>query len=264
MNALLTHGADALALLLLIIIPGIILVMLMNLISGRVQTLIIRILGVRGYLIAFGWIGTLVHELSHALMCVAFCHKIKNIKWFSIVPGGTLGHVSHTYDKGSFYQRFGCVFISIAPLLGGSFILFATAHLFMPELLVPVYFTNSTVHLIAQAFIFTPIRMGYILFSPGQFLNLPFYLMLYILITIGSSQHMSKADLGNFFSALPIILPSIFATGFLLSIADALLKSDLWQSAILAIFNVYALLSMAMMASLFTVVLVSLVSILRR
>lgn len=259
------HGTDALALLLLIIIPGIILVMLMNLVSGCVQTLIIRILGVRGYLIAFGWIGTLVHELSHALMCVAFCHKIKNIKWFSIAPrGGTLGQVSHTYDKGSFYQRFGCVFISIAPLLGGSLILFAAAHFFMPELLVPVNFSNSTVDLIAQAFIFTPIRMGYILFSPGQFLNLSFYLMLYILITIGSSQHMSRADLGNFFSTLPIILPSIFATGFLLSIADALLKSDLWQSAILAIFNVYALLSMAMMASLFTVVLVSLVSILRR
>lgn len=263
MNWLLECSADALTSLLMMFIPGLLLVVLMNLVSKRVQTSMIRIFGIRGYLIIFGCIGTSVHELSHALMCVVFCHKIKSIKWFSGIPGsGTLGQVRHTYDKGSFYQRFGCAFISIAPLFGGSFILFVTIRIFMPGLLVPVNFSNSVVDLVAQTFLFTPIQMSCTLFAPWHFLNLSFYLMLYIIICIGSSIHMSKADLGNFFSTLPIFLPFIFAMGFVLSIADTFLESNLWQFATVVVFHLYTLLIMATIISLFTLVLISLVSIL--
>lgn len=84
---------------------------------------------------ATGFIGTPVHEASHALMCLIFGHKIIEIKFFQ--PGsadGVLGYVRHTYNPRSMYQRAGNFFIGIAPILVGALILAGLLYLLLPSL----------------------------------------------------------------------------------------------------------------------------------
>ena len=82
-----------------------------------------------------GCIGTPIHELSHALFCLIFGHKIVEIKLFQIgAEDGTLGYVNHTYNRKNIYQRMGNFFIGIAPIVVISAVLFLLAWLLMPSM----------------------------------------------------------------------------------------------------------------------------------
>jgi hypothetical protein len=77
------------------------------------------------YLYIFGWLGTSIHELGHAFFALIFGHKITEVKLFSPNPdGGSLGHVTHSYDRKNIYQNIGNFFIGIGPIILGSLVLF--------------------------------------------------------------------------------------------------------------------------------------------
>jgi hypothetical protein len=105
--------------------PLIILTLLMNLISGQNALLGYKFFSRTGFLILFGWLGTAVHELGHAFFALIFAHKIKEIKLFTPKSAnGSLGYVTHTYNKRSIYQRIGNFWIGIGPILFGTSLLF--------------------------------------------------------------------------------------------------------------------------------------------
>lgn len=63
-----------------------------------------------------------------------FRHKIEEIKLFQIDDeSGTLGYVNHSYNPKNVYQRMGCFFIGIAPILVISVLLFLFARVLIPE-----------------------------------------------------------------------------------------------------------------------------------
>lgn len=65
------------------------------------------------------FIGTPIHELSHAFFCVLAGHKITKIKLLQFNGSDTLGYVKHTYNPRNIFHQCGRFFIGIAPLIGG-------------------------------------------------------------------------------------------------------------------------------------------------
>ena len=62
------------------LIPGLVLAFIMSFISGFVERRSLLTMGKGWYLGLFGWLGTIVHELGHAIFCLIFGHKITAIK----------------------------------------------------------------------------------------------------------------------------------------------------------------------------------------
>ena len=76
--------------------------------------------GGRGIIYATSIIGTPVHELGHAFMCVIFGHKIQEVcLWCPNSGDGTLGYVEHSYNRRNIYQRLGNMFIGMVSIFSG-------------------------------------------------------------------------------------------------------------------------------------------------
>lgn len=83
---------------------------------------------------ATGLVGTPIHEGAHALMCLLFCHKITDIKFFQIGSAdGTLGYVQHSYNPKNFYQKMGNLWIGTAPVFVGGAVIGLLQYLLLPE-----------------------------------------------------------------------------------------------------------------------------------
>ena len=74
----------------------------------------------RGVVLATSIVGTPVHELGHAAMCLLFGHKIKSMSlWQPKSPDGNLGYVTHTYRRRNPWHILGNLFIGIGPIISG-------------------------------------------------------------------------------------------------------------------------------------------------
>lgn len=98
-----------------------------------------------------GFIGTPLHELSHAVLCILFFHKITEIKLFQFdSETGVLGYVNHTYNKRNIYQQIGNFFIGVAPIVCGTLVLYALMRIMIPDVYEGIslnirYFANNIV-----------------------------------------------------------------------------------------------------------------------
>lgn len=80
-----------------------------------------------------GYIGTPIHEYSHALMCLLFGHTVKKVSLFGDSKRSkTLGYVEHTYYRKNLYQQIGNFFIGISPILAGGAVILLLVRLLTP------------------------------------------------------------------------------------------------------------------------------------
>ncbi|MEW6653401.1 MAG: hypothetical protein AB1394_08025 [Bacteroidota bacterium] len=80
------------------------------------------------------WLGTPLHEIGHVFFCIVFRHKLLEIKLFKPDPKtGVLGYVNHAYNKDSFYQNLGNLFIGAGPLILGSIVIYNLTILAIPN-----------------------------------------------------------------------------------------------------------------------------------
>lgn len=147
-----------------------------------------------------GWLGTPVHEFSHAIACWIFGHRVDEIRLFDPdIEEGRLGYVRHSYHRGNLYQEIGNVFIGTAPLLGGSLVLVLLTWLFFPAAISValeqsrgISFTGLSDSL-AQLLRAAGASLGAIL-QPENLLRPRFWVFCYFVLCIGSHMAPSRAD----------------------------------------------------------------------
>lgn len=148
-------------------------------------------------LLATGVIGTPIHELSHALMCLVFGHKINEIKLFDPdAENGTLGYVNHSFNPKNIYHQIGNFFIGIAPILGGSGVLLLLSFLLVPNVNADIMREFQVSSAVSFSDFFE--SFGNILGSVFSFDNMSDFLWwIFIILALSISSHMelSTADI---------------------------------------------------------------------
>ena len=80
-------------------------------------------------------VGTPVHELGHALMCILFAHRITDMKLLKAPSSRsrTLGYVEHKYNRKNLWAVFGNLFISFGPIFSGLGVMILALNLCFPS-----------------------------------------------------------------------------------------------------------------------------------
>jgi hypothetical protein len=231
-------------------VSGFVLAVAMTKISRWLQKTLIRLIGVRSYLLFFGWLGTAVHELSHAAMCLVFGHKIYEMKLFRLdLSGNNGGYVCHSYKRNSLRQRLGSTFISIAPLFGGAFVLWLSARLLVPGLLGPVVFHPSPIDAFVHMLVVVPVQTFISLFSWSHWVDFKFYVFLYVLVSVGCSLRLSTADLKNAVKGAGTLFLAAYCVFFVIILVDREFDLQYMYLVMSAACSGYALLVMAIMVA---------------
>ena len=185
--------------------PLIVLAFFLNFSAGLNARLSVRFWGRNFYLYGFGWLGCSVHELSHAFFALIFGHKIKEIELFKPNSDGeSIGHVSHSFNKRSIYQKTGNFFIGIGPLLAGGIVLFVITWILFRIEITAIFKYRITTGVFSDKVVFnqfiTALWSGLIycknLVLDGiLIISWKSFLLIYVLYSTGSSLTLSKSDL---------------------------------------------------------------------
>lgn len=180
---------------------------------SRIQAAILKnyssSIGWRGILWT-AWLGTPVHEYSHAILAFLFRHKIKDVVLFSPdAQTGELGYVAHSYDKKSVYQSVGNFFIGSAPLIIGPLLLVVLLYILIPgggELFSSLSAIQNSLASTADG-----IKNFFVsLFSVNNLSSWRFWIFLYISFCIASHLAPSKTDLKGVWRGWLLIVLCLF------------------------------------------------------
>jgi len=161
-----------------------------------------RSFGIKAVMVT-GLIGVPLHELSHAFAALLFGHKITAIKLFQKPDeNGTLGYVSHSYNKRSLYQLVGNFFIGVAPILGGTIAIIALMMFILPNSyseFINTVIKNLSISTLNKGTI-DGILISYgglikSIFSLKNFVSPAFYIYIFLGICISSHISLSYADI---------------------------------------------------------------------
>ncbi len=166
---------------------------LLSKIQSMVQTNYHRTIGWKGILLT-AWVGTPIHEISHVFFAKVFHHRITHVSLFKPNKNtGNLGHVEHTYNSLSLYQRIGNFFIGVAPMVGGSVVLTILLFFLVPNAR-EIYHSVSIIaqggreHLSGIPHVFK------LLFSDANIHERKFWIFLFLSFCIAAHIAPSKQD----------------------------------------------------------------------
>lgn len=144
-----------------------------------------------------GWLGTPIHELSHAFMCRVFHHRVDEIVLFEPDrESGRLGYVRHSFKQGNWYQELGHLFIGVAPLLGGSIVLAILLWMFYYDAAwgaIEATRAESTTGAFEKIVLLIRSLVGNII-TIGNLATLRFWTFLYLVLCVGSHMAPSGSD----------------------------------------------------------------------
>ncbi len=214
-NILLSAAGATLGQLLTLVAPLLLFGWLIHLVSNLLERSTVRLLGLKTYLYTIGWIGTMVHELGHAVFCPVFGHKITGMRLFSFnARNRDAGYVSHSFSRGNLWHLAGNFFISVGPLALGSLVIFvllrylAAIPLSIQGMLDGGLIPDSGSGIIGWLARFGAElwKMAGNLFAAVDWTSWRTYLALWLVLSVGSAMTLSPQDLKAAASGLGVIL----------------------------------------------------------
>ena len=219
-----------------------------------------------------GVIGTPIHEISHAIMCLIFGHKIVDMKLFQVDENDDkLGYVSHSYNPKNPYHQIGNYFIGVAPILVGTVIICVLMWLMIPSAFNEISSYINDIALTSSGGFSFEIFGSALGIIKALFTNISEGIMwfVFVAIVICISMHMSLsgADIKGSIKAIPLILIILalvnFAISFIspstytdfvgaMNIGGAYLISVLLLALLFAIFVVLIALVFKLVISIFS------------
>ncbi|MEI8337590.1 MAG: M50 family metallopeptidase [bacterium] len=140
------------------------------------------------------YVGAVVHESSHAILCILTGAEISEFQVFSNQP-----HVTHSKSK---LPIIGMFLISSAPIYGGLFFLYLINHHLLGN-----YFTISPIANNWQNTLFEPLK----LLKQINILEWKSWVMLFLFLNIGAMIGPSFQDLKNIW---PVVLLMFFVKSY--------------------------------------------------
>lgn len=243
--------------------------MLANLFFAIIKTTIIQLAGLFGIFFVFGfvlhqlqkwtqanyrrafgwpgilftaWFGTPIHELGHVFFAKLFRHRIDHISLFEPNEAtGGLGHVEHSYNKNSLYQKIGNFFVGGAPMIFGGIILAVMLYFLVPdgkEAIMPLLQAASpTTYFKAVQ------EMFLTLFSAHNLSDWSFWVFLYLSFCAVSHLSPSEHDRRGMWQGLGWIVFILLSVNIIFSlmrfdITNYILKASFhWLNIIMGIFT---------------------------
>ena len=203
-----------------------------------------------------GFLGTPVHECSHALMCLIFGHKITEIKLFQInSQDGTLGYVNHRYNTKSLYQKIGNFFIGTAPITVISGLLYLLSMLLVPNMLDLILDQTKDIRLdegiigVLDDMLFT-IR---IFFSYAKTMN--WWVFLSIGMFLSLHMTLSTADIKGAWSGLLLLLLVVLGIDIIFAIVDTEILNTFTRWCLSIGSYLSSILILSLSTSIFAVIL---------
>ncbi|MBL4936637.1 hypothetical protein JK636_12800 [Clostridium sp. YIM B02515] len=203
----------------LILIAGLILGLFERVSNNLMQ----RSLGRKGIFIT-AWLGTPIHELGHAAMCIIFNHNITRIKLLNTKSeNGVLGYVEHSYNPSSLYQRIGNLFIGLGPIFSGIGALIAGMYFLVPRsfkvfkvfVLEGINNDKIDVNLAGSLFKASGVLIKSI-FNISNLSSINFWIFIITAVCISSHIALSKADIKGAKDGFIVLFVFIFIINFLL------------------------------------------------
>ena len=175
-----------------------------------------------------GYIGTPIHELSHALMCLLFGHSVKKVSLFGDSPKSkTLGYVEHTYRRGNMYHQLGNFFIGVSPVLAGGIVILLLIRFATPSLYGNMWVSAEQM----KAFLSFQMSVSDILsvfdslfsillaiLSPRNFINWRWWLCMLLVFSVALHMEISRSDIRSGLKGLGVITVMLLITDVILGV----------------------------------------------
>ena len=213
---------------------------------GKSAFFIVRITGI---------IGTPIHELSHALMCLIFGHRIVEIKIYNTkMRSRTLGYVEHTYNRKNLYNQMGNFFIGIAPIIVGGLFVTLFVGIFTPGMYNRLIAEGVNIMNVSlKNFIFeipkSIIGILAAIFAPHNFVNWRWWICVIFAVAIAIHMEISSSDIKGGLKGLAVISIVLLALNLVLAflfpkalnaVTSALVTAGLYVSTFLMIPTVFS------------------------
>jgi len=202
--------------LLLLLGPAVVIGLLMHVLAGFTERRAVRVMGLRPWHYGFAMLGTLVHELGHAVLCPLFGHRITRFRPFTTDPTAQVqGSVEHAYNPKNPWAQAGNFFIGIGPLLSGALAIYLLARALLPAASFPTVpridptagqgfwgtlgsLANQTLGVVGGtlASLFRPEHLG----------RWTFWLFLFLSFSIATGVRLSGADLRGAWKGLLVLV----------------------------------------------------------